>query len=95
MAYQLDEQETFIRYDKLEKAWYYETNIYGHIQRILKDPECYEELSREEENGRVISIQAKIRNLEDFRVNPWGKKRRKMSEEQKAKMAKHLKRNFS
>lgn len=92
MAYLLEEQETIIRYDKLDKIWYYETNIYEHITKILKDSERYDVIDTEEEKGRIIAIRAKIKNLEDFSINPWAKKRRKMSEEQKRKAVERLKR---
>lgn len=92
MAYLLEEQETIIRFDKLDKIWYFETNVYEHINKILKDIECYDVIDTEEEKGRVIYIRAKIKNLEEFNIKPWAKKRKKMSEEQKRKVTENLKR---
>lgn len=91
MAYTLEEQETFIRYDVLDKQWTIETNYSPHIQKVLKLPEAYEVLNTEEEEGRTIWLNAIMKIGEDFSINVFPKKKRKMTEEQRQELAEHMK----
>lgn len=90
MAYTLEEQETFIRYDALDKQWTIETNYSPHIQKVLKLPEAYEVLNTEEE-GRTIWLNAIMKIGEDFSINVFPKKKRKMTEEQRQELAERMK----
>lgn len=91
MAYTLEEQETFIRYDVLDKQWTIETNYSPHIQKVLKLPEAYGVLNTEEEDGRTIWLTAIMKIGEDFSINVFPKKKRKMTEEQRQELAERMK----
>ena len=91
MAYTLEEQETFVRYDALEKQWTIETNYYPHIQKVLKLPAAYKVLNTEEEEGRTIWLNAIMKIGEDFGINVFPKKKRKMTEEQRQELAERMK----
>ncbi|MEQ9810326.1 hypothetical protein [Streptococcus jiangjianxini] len=95
MAYLAEERETVIRYDEQDNTWYFESNIRKHITKILKTEDAFESVDKEIEDGRVISVCTKLSNLDDFTVNPFVKNRRKLSDEQKRKMAERLKHNLS
>ncbi|MGT2935395.1 hypothetical protein ACVR0P_05945 [Streptococcus castoreus] len=90
MAYTLEEQETFVRFDALDKQWTIETNYSPHIQKVLKLPEAYEVLNAEEE-GRMIWLNAIMKIGEDFSINVFPKKKRKMTEEQCQELAERMK----
>lgn len=36
MAYTLEERETIVRYDEMDKCWYFESNVRRHVTKILK-----------------------------------------------------------
>ena len=77
MAYQQEERETVVRYDEQENAWYFESNVRRHISKILKTSKAFEELIEEKEAGRVVSIRAKLSDLDNFSVSPFVRNKRK------------------
>lgn len=54
MAYAIEDQETFIKYDARDKQWSIETSYYPHIQKVVKLSKAYEVLESEKENNRII-----------------------------------------
>ena len=61
MAYLPEERETVVRYDELEKSWYFETSVRRHITKIEKRLELYEIISEElDDRGRRILHSRKI-----------------------------------
>lgn len=36
MAYLPEERETVIRYNELDNCWYFESNVWRHVTKILK-----------------------------------------------------------
>lgn len=70
MSYQQEERETVVRYDEQDNAWYFESNVRRHISKILKFEKAFEELIEEKEAGRVVSIRAKLSDLDNFSVSP-------------------------
>lgn len=77
MSYQQEERETVVRYDEQDNAWYFESNVRRHISKILKFEKAFEELIEEKEAGRVVSIRAKLSDLDNFSVNPFVRNKRK------------------
>ena len=57
---------------------------------MLKLPEAYEVLNTEEEDGRTIWLNAIIKIGEDFSINVFPKKKRKMTEEQRQEFAERM-----
>lgn len=104
MKYNLDEQETFLRFDPISKKWIYETNFYQHINAILKHVEKYPdsltiEKTEKDEQGNITFIQASSNNNEEFPMpsNRFGKymlpkKKRHLSEEERQKAVERLNR---
>lgn len=92
MAYQIVEQETLVHYDHQTQEWTIETNVFKHMGTLLKNPDIYTPLHKEEEEGRVISVKVLV-NTKDFLMSPFARKRPKitMSEEQKKANLEHLK----
>ena len=95
MAYLPEDRETVIRYDELEKCWYFESNVRRHVTKILKSETAFESVEKELENNFCVYVRAKLSNLEDFSVNPFVRKKPRLTDEQKRKTAEQLKRNFS
>ena len=62
MAYQQEERETVVR---------------RHISKFLKMAKAFEELNEEKEAGRVVSIRAKLSDLDNFSVSPFVRNKRK------------------
>lgn len=57
-----EERETVVRYDELEKCWYFETSVRRHITKIEKRLELYKIISEElDDRGRRIYIHAKLK----------------------------------
>lgn len=77
MAYQQEERETVVRYDEQDNAWYFESNVRRHISKFLKMAKAFEELNEEKEAGRVVSIRAKLSDLDNFSVSPFVRNKRK------------------
>ncbi|MCY7156708.1 hypothetical protein [Streptococcus gallolyticus] len=88
MAYLPEERETIIRYDELENSWYLESNVRKHITKILKTEEVFESVDKELENGRVVSVRAKLSNLDDYLISPFVRKRvkRELTDEQREQL---------
>ncbi|MDN5012754.1 hypothetical protein PCY71_10335 [Streptococcus sp. SN3] len=90
MAYLPEDRETVIRYDELEKCWYFESNVRRHVTKILKTEAAFDSVEKELENNFCVYVRAKLSNLEDFSVNPFVKHKRKMSEEQKQAISERM-----
>ncbi|MBF7075526.1 hypothetical protein ACLMK5_01595 [Streptococcus anginosus] len=86
-----EERETVIRYDELDNCWYFESNVRRHVTKILKMEHAFESIKKEFENNFCISVRAKLSNLDDFSVNPFVRKKAKMTEEQKRRNTERLK----
>ncbi|MHA4906995.1 hypothetical protein ACX26K_05365 [Streptococcus constellatus] len=95
MAYLPEERETVIRYDELENRWYFESNVRRHVTKILKAEATFDSIEKELENNFCVYVRAKLSNLEDFSVNPFVRKKPRLTDEQKRKTVEQLKRNFS
>ena len=50
MAYAIEDQETFIKYDARDKQWSIETSYYPHIQKVMKLSKAYEVLKKTTES---------------------------------------------
>lgn len=83
MSYFPEELGTVIRYDELDNAWYFESTHRQHISKILKMEYAFERVEKEFENDFCVCVRAKLTNLDDFSVNPFVKRKRKMSESKK------------
>ncbi len=96
MAYLPEERETIVRYDELENSWYLESNVRRHITKILKTEEAFESVDKELENDRVVSVRAKLSNLDDYSVSPFVRKRvkRELTDEQRKIISERAKTNF-
>lgn len=93
--YTIDERETIIRYDEYEECWYYSSNVRKHINHILKSESYFENIAKELVDGKVMSVEAKLSDLESFSVNPFVKARRKLSQSEKFDLAKRFKLNLA
>lgn len=90
MAYARTEQETFLRYDAEDRAWYLETNVYHHIERYLADDILVPEtIEKEMEDGRVIGLRGRV-NTDNFRVGIRKIVRREYTEEEKQLLRERL-----
>lgn len=94
MAYQIKEQETLVHYNHETEEWTIETNVQKHMGKLLKNPDIYTVLRKEEENGRVISVKVLV-NTKDFRMSPFANKRFSLSEEEKESRSKRLRNSSS
>ena len=90
MAYQIAEQETLVHYDHQTQEWTIETNVFKHMGTLLKNPDIYTILHKEEEDGRVISVKVLV-NTKDFLMSPFARKKKPLSEEQKKANVERLK----
>lgn len=91
--YSIDEQETHIHYDPVEKRWLFETNYAPHIKKLQKLTGALSNAVQEmDDDGRVMSIRGYVDNLEEFNVNPWPRQRqrRELSEEEKQELRERL-----
>lgn len=91
-----EERETVIRFDELDNAWYFETSVRKHITKILKTEEAFESVDKELENDRVVSVRAKLSNLDDYLISPFVRKRvkRELTDEQRKIISERAKTNF-
>ncbi|HGD6505585.1 TPA: hypothetical protein ACIZ50_002044 [Streptococcus agalactiae] len=71
MAYTLEERETIVRYDEMDKCWYFESNVRRHVTKILKMEHAFDEIEKELENDFCIYVRAKLSDLNNFSVNPF------------------------
>lgn len=104
MKYNIEEQETLLRFDPISKLWIYETNYYQHINAILKHIEKNKDALtinkiEKDDRGNVTYIQATSTNTEDFPMpsNRFGKymlpkKKRHLSEADRQKAVERLNR---
>ena len=63
MAYTLEERETIVRYDEMDKCWYFESNVRRHVTKILKMEHAFDEIEKELENDFCIYVRAKLSDL--------------------------------
>lgn len=95
MAYTLEERETIVRYDEMDKCWYFESNVRRHVTKILKMEHAFDEIEKELENDFCIYVRAKLSDLNNFSVNPFVKNKRKLSDEQRLELSRFAKKRFS
>lgn len=92
--YSMAEQETLLHFDPNDKSWIIDTNYAPHIKRLLKHPEALEVLSQDrDEDGKVHHIYARI-NTVDWLINPWPRKRRVLSDDEKQELQAKLRKNL-
>ena len=91
MAYAIEDQETFIKFDARDKQWSIETSYYPHIQKVMKLSKAYEVIESEKENNSIIWLRANMKIGNNFSINVFPKKRRKMSVEQRNTIVERLK----
>ena len=89
MKYTLDEQETFINFDPITKAYIYESSYHNHIRKILQMPEAFEVLDQEEDDGKVVWIRAKFKS-DTHNLNIFPRKKRQLSDEVREKQIERL-----
>lgn len=87
-----EERETVILFSEQENSWSIQTNVRKHINKFLKK-EDYFECIEKEEDGKVISIVAKLSDLERFAFNPSIKVRKRLSSKEKSDLVNRLKSN--
>ena len=88
-----EERETVILFSEQENSWSIQTNVRKHINKFLKKEDYFEWIEMEEEDGKVISIVAKLSDLERFAFNPSIKVRKRLSSKEKSDLVNRLKSN--
>lgn len=88
-----EERETVILFSEQENSWSIQTNVRKHINKFLKKEDYFEWIEKEEEDGKVISILAKLSDLERFAFNPSIKVRKRLSSKEKSDLVNRLKSN--
>ncbi|SUN08228.1 Uncharacterised protein [Streptococcus acidominimus] len=88
--YLSEEKETLIRYDELDKCWYFESNVRKHINKILKLESYFETITKEVEGGKIISVSAKLSDLDNYSVHPFVRIKRKLSQSEKTRLTRHF-----
>lgn len=88
--YLIEEKETLIRYDDSDKCWYFDSNVRKHINKILKSESCFETIVKEVEAGKIISVSAKLSDLDNYSVNPFVKTKRKLSQSEKTSLTRRF-----
>lgn len=91
MSYSLDEQETHIWFDPTTKETIIETNYHpdiNHYLKIIADGGATL-LEKEVEDGRVISIRAKV-NDQQYTFSRKLKKKRILSDEERERLRERL-----
>lgn len=88
-----EERETVILFSEQENSWSIQTNVRKHINKFLKKEDYFEWIEKEEEDGKVISIFAKLSDLERFAFNPSIKVRKRLSSKEKSDLVNRLKSN--
>lgn len=88
-----EERETVILFSEQENSWSIQTNVRKHINKFLKKEDYFEWIEKEEEDGKVISIVAKLSDLERFTFNPSIKVRKRLSSKEKSDLVNRLKSN--
>ena len=88
-----EERETVILFSEQENSWSIQNNVRKHINKFLKKEDYFEWIEKEEEDGKVISIVAKLSDLERFAFNPSIKVRKRLSSKEKSDLVNRLKSN--
>mgnify|MGYP000503033042 FL=1 len=88
-----EERESVILFSEQENSWSIQTNVRKHINKFLKKEDYFEWIEKEEEDGKVISIVAKLSDLERFAFNPSIKVRKRLSSKEKSDLVNRLKSN--
>lgn len=83
-GYSREEMETHLNFDAVDECWYIESNYRKHMTKLINTYKDKVEVVEEYENGTPVKVRVKLEDdLITFRS---GKK--KLSEEQKEKLAK-------
>lgn len=83
-GYSREEMETNLNFDAVDECWYIESNYRKHMTKLINTYKDKVEVVEEYENGTPVKVRVKLEDdLITFRS---GKK--KLSEEQKEKLAK-------
>lgn len=90
--YLIEDQETHIYYEPIDKKWIYETNYAPHIKKLLSFKK-YIKATEKDDDGRIIYIRLAF-DSNDFIINPFPKEHRKYTEAQKEKMRQQLAKNI-
>ena len=85
-----EERETVILFSEQENSWSIQTNVRKHINKFLKKEDYFEWIEKEEEDGKVISIVAKLSDLERFAFNPSIKVRKRLSSKEKSDLVSYI-----
>lgn len=91
MNYYLEDQETNIYYEPINKKWIYETNYAPHIKKLLHFKK-HIVATEKGTDGRITYVRLAFANNE-FIINPFPKEHRQYSEKQKVKMRQQLAKN--
>lgn len=92
MKYLLEEQETIISFDAVTKLWVFETNYAPHIKKVFKNFDRSELtiLGETIDNGNTTYLRVAF-DPDKVTFKPFPKKKRELTEEQKAQLVKQLK----
>lgn len=90
--YSLEEQETHIYYEPIDKVWVFESSYLPHIKKLVQYQKYLVE--QDVDNNRVNYIKLKI-PVNELLINPFPKKHRQLSKEQRAKMRQRLQDNLT
>ena len=91
MKYSLEEQETHIYYEPLDKVWIFESTYLPHIKRLIEFKQYMVEQETEGDRTNYIKLEIPANEL---LINPFPKKHRQLSERQRAKMRQQLQNNL-
>lgn len=88
----LEERETLLRYDYLEKCWYVETSVPTHITKFKN--QGWEIVSQTiNEQGVVQVAEFKCNNPSSISIRCAVKSKKNLTEEQRKKLAERLKKS--
>lgn len=88
----LEERETLLRYDYLEKCWYVETTVPTHITKFKK--QGWEIVSQTvNEQGNIQIAEFKCDNPSSISIRSAIKSKKNLTDEQRKKLAERLKKS--
>ena len=88
----LEEKETLLRFDYLEKCWYVETSVPTHITKFKK--QGWEIISQTvNEQGVVQVVEFKCNNPSSITIGRAEKRKKEMTEEQRKILTERLKKS--
>ena len=86
----LEEKETILRYDYLEKKWYVETSVPSHITKFKK--QGWKIVSQTvNKQGIIQAVEFECSNPSSISIGRAEKRKRELTEEQRKKVAERLK----